>query len=383
MSDESDSEIEFNMDKRETVEKNNEDSALNTTKQGQGDIESAFNNNVRDDMARQRNTVETERNFEGEQGVSSNKFDIVECTDFSITIEWFVDVLDECISYELDHRPQGTNDWSTETFLSGDVLKGEDGQRIYQLQNHYLKPPRKFDIVECTDCSITIEWFIDVQDECLSYELDHRPQKMHQAFAQDQASVKTNLPVSVTLRQQFYIKESINEYRTITSCIKINNTLVFTDLFNMSLIICNGNGTNIHHMPLSHTPWFITELESNTVAVSITILIIDISTDTVTRTIKTSGYCYGISYTCNDNNLYVVINRSIIHVMDLTGKVIRTIPLPSDSIHDITVDRDRLVCTDFRSIYCCSLDGKLIWNFKKDKSQDLRRVTTDDEQKYM
>ncbi|VDI60455.1 Hypothetical predicted protein [Mytilus galloprovincialis] len=70
MSDESDSEIEFNMDKRETVEKNNEDSALNTVKQGQGDIESAFNNNVRDDIARQRNTVEMERNFEGEQGVS-------------------------------------------------------------------------------------------------------------------------------------------------------------------------------------------------------------------------------------------------------------------------------------------------------------------------
>ncbi|VDH90169.1 Hypothetical predicted protein [Mytilus galloprovincialis] len=69
MSDESDSEIEFNMDKRETVEKNNEDSALNTVKQGQGDIESEFNNNVRDDMVRQRNTVETERNFEVNPGV--------------------------------------------------------------------------------------------------------------------------------------------------------------------------------------------------------------------------------------------------------------------------------------------------------------------------
>ncbi|CAG2246783.1 unnamed protein product [Mytilus edulis] len=70
MSDESDSEIEFNMDKRETVEKNNEDSALNTVKQGQGDMESEFNDNVRDDMVRQRNTVETERNFEGNPGVS-------------------------------------------------------------------------------------------------------------------------------------------------------------------------------------------------------------------------------------------------------------------------------------------------------------------------
>ncbi|CAC5414148.1 unnamed protein product [Mytilus coruscus] len=67
MSDESDSEIEFNMDKRETVEKNNEDSALNIAKQGQGDIESEFNNNVQDDITRQRNTVEMERNFEEER----------------------------------------------------------------------------------------------------------------------------------------------------------------------------------------------------------------------------------------------------------------------------------------------------------------------------
>ncbi|CAC5373350.1 unnamed protein product [Mytilus coruscus] len=64
MSDESDSEIEFNMDKREKAEKNQEDSTFNTAKQGQGDIESEFNNNVRDDMARQKNKIEIERNFE-------------------------------------------------------------------------------------------------------------------------------------------------------------------------------------------------------------------------------------------------------------------------------------------------------------------------------
>ncbi|CAC5423932.1 unnamed protein product [Mytilus coruscus] len=122
----------------------------------------------------------------------------------------------------------------------------------------------------------------------------------------------------------------------------------------------------------------MTVVNINTVAVSCgynrTILIINISTGSVTSTINTSGDCYGISY--NDNNLYVVISYSIIHVMDLTGKVI---PLPSDGITNITVDRDRLVCIDPTSIYCCSLDGKLIWKFKQDKFQDLRRVTTDNE----
>ncbi|CAC5380231.1 unnamed protein product [Mytilus coruscus] len=199
-------------------------------------------------------------------------------------------------------------------------------------------------------------------------------------FAQDQTPVKTNPPVSVTLRQQFNIKKSGSENQIILNCIKIGKTLVFTDHYNDRLIICNSDGTDIHHIPLSYEPCYITVVNSNTVAVSCgvnTILIINISTGSVTSTINTSGDCYGISY--NDNNLYVVIDRSIIHVMDLTGKVIRTIPLPSDCINDITVDRDRFVCKDVRSIYCCSLDGKLIWKFKQDKFQDLRTVTTDNE----
>ncbi|CAC5374688.1 unnamed protein product [Mytilus coruscus] len=200
-------------------------------------------------------------------------------------------------------------------------------------------------------------------------------------FAPDKASVKTNPPVSVTLRQQFNIIKSENENPIILSCIKIGNTLVFTDCDNYRLIICNSDGTDIHHIPLSYEPYHMTVVNSKTVAVSCTgrtILIINISTGSVTSTINTSGDCSGISY--NDNNLYVVIDIDIIHVMDLTGKVIRTIPLPSDGIDDITVDRDRLVCIDYTSsIYCCSLDGKLIWKFKQDKFQDLHRVTTDNE----
>ncbi|CAC5357670.1 unnamed protein product [Mytilus coruscus] len=210
---------------------------------------------------------------------------------------------------------------------------------------------------------------------------DRKEPNKEEAFTQDQTSVKTNLPVSVTLRQQFNIKKSGNEKQSIYSCIKIDNTFVFTDRCNDRLIICNSDGTDIYHIPLSYTPYYMTVININTVAVSCifnrTILIINISTGSVTSTINTSGDCYGISY--NDNNLYVVIDRSIIHVMDLRGKVIRTIPLPSHRIDEITVDRDRLVSIDETSIYCCSLDGKLIWKFEKDEFQDLHRVATDNE----
>ncbi|XP_052063915.1 uncharacterized protein LOC127703885 [Mytilus californianus] len=212
----------------------------------------------------------------------------------------------------------------------------------------------------------------------LAYETE--PNK-EEAFVQDQSSVKTNLPVSVILRQQLNIKKSKNKSLAITSCIKTGNTLVFTDFYNYRLIICNSDGTDIHHISLSYTPYYMTVVNSNTVAVSCTpdktILIINISTGSVTSTINIRGDCYGISY--NDNNLYVVIGRSIIHVMDLTGKVIRTIPLPSHRIFDITVDRNRLVCIDETSIYNCSFYGTPIWKFKKDTFKDLRRVTTDNE----
>ncbi|XP_071146852.1 uncharacterized protein [Mytilus edulis] len=205
--------------------------------------------------------------------------------------------------------------------------------------------------------------------------------KAEESFTQAQTPVKYNLPIFVTLRKQLNIKKSKNENLVITSCIKTGNTLVFTDFNNRRLIICNSDGSDIDHIPLYYKPRFITEIDSNTVAVSslydITIQIINISTRSVTSTIDISDDCYGISY--NDNNLYVVIDKSIIHVMDLTGKVRRTIPAPSDGIYDITVHRDRLVCINPRSIYCCSLDGKLMWKFKMDEFQDLSRVTTDNE----
>ncbi|XP_076086758.1 uncharacterized protein LOC143057341 [Mytilus galloprovincialis] len=182
------------------------------------------------------------------------------------------------------------------------------------------------------------------KEEAYSQSLisEENTRKAEESFTQAQTPVKYNLPIFVTLRKQLHIKKSKNEILSITSCIKTGNTLVFTDCDNKRLIICNSDGSDIDHIPLSCKPRFITEIDSNTVAVSCwksTILIINISTRSITSKINTNGDCYGISY--NDNNLYVVIDWRIIHVMNLTGKVIRTIPVPSYNIFDITVDRDR------------------------------------------
>lgn len=175
---------------------------------------------------------------------------------------------------------------------------------------------------------------------------------------------------------------SKNENQNISSCIKTNYGLVLTDRSNKRLIICQSDGTTpcIDHIPLSYSPCFITGIDSNTVAVSCTndktILLINISTRVVNNEIKTDGICDGLSY--DGNYLYVIIWTAII-VMDLTGQNIRSIRLPEGEFYDITVERDRMVCLDNASIYCCSLDGQLLWKFENDQFQDLRRVTIDHE----
>ncbi|CAC5385049.1 unnamed protein product [Mytilus coruscus] len=164
----------------------------------------------------------------------------------------------------------------------------------------------------------------------------------------------------------------------LLDCIKLGNTLMFSDC-NNRLITCTVNGTDVHYTPLSYSPFYITEIDSDTVAISSDriILLNSISTGNVTSTIKTSHSGLGISY--DDNNLYVLIKRNRIHGMDLAGKVIRHIQLPSDSISNITVHRNRLVCINNTSVYCCLLNGKLMWKFENDKYKSFRRVTTDNE----
>ncbi|VDI64988.1 Hypothetical predicted protein [Mytilus galloprovincialis] len=100
----------------------------------------------------------------------------------------------------------------------------------------------------------------------LPIDLENIP-TAEKAFAVAQTPVRYNLPVSVTLGQQLEFTNSGIESTKLLDYVKLGNTLVFTDC-NSRLITCSEDGTDVHYMPLSYSPFYITEVDGDTVAIS-------------------------------------------------------------------------------------------------------------------
>ncbi|CAG2186053.1 unnamed protein product [Mytilus edulis] len=62
---------------------------------------------------------------------------------------------------------------------------------------------------------------------------------------------------------------------------------------------------------------------------------------------------------------------------DLKGNVEGSYRLPSCDVSFVTVDDGRLFCTDRDILYCCDLNGAVIWEFRNEKLTGLHGVTVD------
>lgn len=94
---------------------------------------------------------------------------------------------------------------------------------------------------------------------------------------------------NVKLRQRLNIKLFKNENVFITDCMKIGNKLVFASKEKMQLIIYNLDVNLDFYIGLYYQPWFLTKVDSETVAVSCsygTIRIVEISRGVVMHTLK-------------------------------------------------------------------------------------------------
>lgn len=62
-------------------------------------------------------------------------FEIVDCTDHSITVEWNIHDLDNYLEYELVYRRQGSDEWKNKFLSKKDVTANNNGRYVYKLQN--------------------------------------------------------------------------------------------------------------------------------------------------------------------------------------------------------------------------------------------------------
>ncbi|CAG2256274.1 TTN [Mytilus edulis] len=86
-------------------------------------------------------------------------FDIVEYTDCSITIEWYIDDPKNCINYLIDYRVQGFDSWNGLSPSSKDISTDEKGYHVYTLKQ--LSNETNY---ELRMCSVDIHFEHRLQD---------------------------------------------------------------------------------------------------------------------------------------------------------------------------------------------------------------------------
>lgn len=62
------------------------------------------------------------------------RFDIVECSDHSITVKWYINGLDDCLVYTLAYRPEGSDNWNRLELSTADVLIKENRCHVYTIK---------------------------------------------------------------------------------------------------------------------------------------------------------------------------------------------------------------------------------------------------------
>ncbi|VDI73865.1 Hypothetical predicted protein [Mytilus galloprovincialis] len=133
----------------------------------------------------------------------------------------------------------------------------------------------------------------------------------------------------------------------------------------------------------SGTPFHLTLIDGNRFAVTYAfndkIEIINLSTTHV-QTITLEKYCHGISYT--DGKLYVMESTIGIVVLDLTGKILKTVPLDTEHLCNIATSRDRIYYTNEHknTIHRLSLTGQVIWEYHNKSIIQPLGITVSDNQ---
>lgn len=196
-----------------------------------------------------------------------------------------------------------------------------------------------------------------------------------------------HLPVTVKLLRKIDTKGNwltrlffkVEEDLKIFDCAIVDKLIVFV-CSDKKLIIYNEDGSYKKDINRTVQIQSISVMNDTDIAVSYNrefIEIININTEQKKNTFKTRGNASAIFY--QHELLYVVIDLKKIDVINLRGEITQSFAFPSQTVWNLGMDTDRLFFTETvpNILYCCDLNGKVLWKFTCHNMIGPCGVTTD------
>ncbi|CAC5358234.1 unnamed protein product [Mytilus coruscus] len=171
-----------------------------------------------------------------------------------------------------------------------------------------------------------------------------------------------------------------DENGLITGCEMFeDNRIVLIDKRNNRLVI-HREGFFIKQIRFDDTPLDVTIIDSNTVAVTFVekkiISMVDVISSKILKTIPVVNKCFGI---CSfSGKLVVSLNDKIMKILALSGNVVSIVSIKDNATYCSVMNDKIYYAAQARGvIYCCDLNGSVLWEFSCRKSDHPQGIAHD------
>lgn len=190
-------------------------------------------------------------------------------------------------------------------------------------------------------------------------------------------------PVQLKQKKKIAVKKGDNGLYINSGVIIGDGRIVLTDKYNNRLIVYTESGVFQRDIPLSCSPWDVTEVEKSHVAVSLPdsslVEVVDINKGKIVNKFNISGQCSGISFT--GANICVAVAGDGIQVLDMKGHKVKTLPVDVTRETFMTGDIDKLYYTHYttHTVHCTTIDHEQVYKFHHDELNFPQDLSVDGE----
>ncbi|CAG2219581.1 unnamed protein product [Mytilus edulis] len=193
-----------------------------------------------------------------------------------------------------------------------------------------------------------------------------------QVESQEQSNINNmtiNIERKIKINMEQYSSDRI--YSSDMICL-MDGRLIIVEWYD-KVNLLTPDGKLLKKLPIPGEAFSVTQINQNTIAITYpyekAIKIFNMENETVTKVITLDTYCYGLS--SSDDSLVVGLNTNEIRIIDLEGKILKSIQVECESTLDnLVYCNGRVIYSDNygNAVYCVDQSGKQIWQYKQDLS---------------